>query len=98
MLILFPTDREPPTLLCPKVPEQFAVTDELQVSVKWEEPLYRDNSGMIGIVNSTHTSPSIFGIGIHQVIYTSSDPSGNTASCIITITVTGTNNNTDGYI
>ncbi|XP_072050044.1 uncharacterized protein [Amphiura filiformis] len=80
-------DNEPPTLLCPRVSEQFAVTDELNVSVAWPEPTYQDNSGSVDL-DSTHTSPSVFGIGVHRVIYNASDPYGNTASCAIIIIVT----------
>ena len=65
------------------------MTGELQIEVSWPEPTYNDNSGLLGGINSTHNSPTVFGIGVHNVSYFAWDPSGNTAKCSITITVTG---------
>ena len=65
------------------------MTDELQIEVSWQDPTYKDNSGDIGNIDSTHTSPHVFNIGIHNITYSAWDPSNNTADCSISIRVTG---------
>ena len=65
------------------------MTDELQVEVSWPDPIYKDNSGVLDSINSTHISPHVFNIGIHNVTFYAWDPSGNIANCSITIKVTG---------
>ena len=85
----FFSDIEDPIFQCPDVDEKFAVTGELQIEVFWSEPSYKDNSGLLGGMNFTHNSPTVFGIGVHNVTYFAWDPSSNTAQCSIVITVTG---------
>ena len=47
------------------------------VEVNWEEPMATDNSGM-QTLTSSHKSGSMFPVGYTQVVYISTDPSGNT--------------------
>ena len=65
------------------------MTDELQREVSWPKPKYEDNSREIGNLDSTHISPHVFNIGVHNITYNAWDPSNNTADCSITIRVTG---------
>ena len=65
------------------------MTDVLQTEVSWSDPIYKDNSGVLNNINATHTSPHVFNIGVHNITYNASDPSGNIAKCSITIKVTG---------
>ena len=82
-------DIEEPTLQCLNAVEYFAVTDELSLEVEWADPIYYDNSGVEAGRNSSHTSPTKFSIGTHEVRYQAWDPSGNMASCSTLIKITG---------
>ncbi|XP_072049468.1 uncharacterized protein [Amphiura filiformis] len=55
-------------------------------TVTWVDPTANENSGFYTI-DSTYQSGTSFGIGIHSNVYTVRDPSGNTASHTMTISV-----------
>ena len=56
--------------------------------VSWKEPAGYDNSGFYNLT-SNYAPSDPFPIGITRVIYTSKDPSGNTAISSFTVTVEG---------
>ena len=55
----------------------------------WREPLVQDNSGTYTLT-SNYASGSSFPLGITPVIYTATDPSGNTATAAFMIIIQGT--------
>ncbi|MBI3851275.1 MAG: HYR domain-containing protein [Verrucomicrobia bacterium] len=78
-------DRQPPTITCPA--DIFANTDPGQCSaVVTYNAAAADNCSGVN-VSSSPPSGSAFPIGTNNVTVTASDSSGNTASCIFTITV-----------
>ena len=58
------------------------------VVVEWAEPMATDNSG-IQSLTSSHRSGSIFPVGSTPVVYTSTDPSGNTEMRTFVVLVKG---------
>ena len=52
------------------------------------EPTVTDNSWLF-TVKSSHISGSAFAIGVTEVTYTATDPSGNTAGFSFNVTVKG---------
>ena len=54
--------------------------------VIWEEPVATDNSGL-QTLTSSHTPGLLLPVGITEVTYTSTDPSGNTAMYTFTVTI-----------
>ena len=57
-------------------------------SISWIQPAAYDNSGSQNLT-SNYAPSDPFPIGITRVIYTSRDPSGNTAISSFTVTVEG---------
>ena len=55
-------------------------------NVSWEEPIAADNSG-VQTLNSSHDPGSSFPVGVTEVTYTSTDPSGNKETQTFFITV-----------
>ncbi|XP_071942998.1 hyalin-like [Antedon mediterranea] len=82
--VLYVEDNENPVIdNCPND----TLTTELQAAkLSWKEPTAMDNSG---IWNLTVYMESNFSIGDNTVTYIAEDPSGNTATCLFTITVGG---------
>ncbi|XP_072013682.1 uncharacterized protein [Amphiura filiformis] len=80
-------DRTPPVVS--NCPTSFSVTTEpgeTAAFVDWTEPSATDDSGTVD-TSSTHTPPRIFPPGAATVIYTFTDPSGNSDVCTFVVTV-----------
>ena len=58
------------------------------VVVNWTEPMASDNSG-VQTLTSSHSSGSMFPVGSTSVVYTSTDPSGNTEMLTLVVIVKG---------
>ena len=56
--------------------------------VTWDDPMFSDNSGSITLTSS-HNSGSLFTIGTTRVIYTATDPAGNTVNATFNVIVQG---------
>lgn len=69
----------------------FAYTERSRFSaqVNWTEPVATDNSGVPPAVTSNYQPPQRLSQGIHVIIYTAVDQSGNTATCDFTVKVVG---------
>lgn len=57
--------------------------------VNWTEPVATDNSGVPPAVTSNYQPPQRLSEGIHVIMYTAVDQSGNTATCDFTVKVVG---------
>ncbi|XP_064481549.1 sushi, von Willebrand factor type A, EGF and pentraxin domain-containing protein 1-like [Ornithodoros turicata] len=64
-------------------------TTDLQVSVRWKEPEFIDNSGGNINVTQSHRSGQVFNYGTHQITYRATDPSNNVAYCRFNVHVWG---------
>ena len=53
----------------------------------WPEPTATDNSGEIPTVTRSHVPGDRFPVGATEITYEFRDRSGNTATCIFTITI-----------
>ena len=58
------------------------------VVVEWTEPMATDNSG-IQSMTSSHKFGSMFRIGSTSIVYTSTDPSGNTEMLAFLVIIKG---------
>ena len=88
--IAFKTDDEMPAFV--NVSESLVVNTDPGLPtavVFWQQPLATDNSGEPVTISSNFTSGDTFPIGITAVTFTATDTSGNEASALLTITVTG---------
>lgn len=75
---------------CP--PSSFLAYTELgrfSAQVNWTEPVATDNSGVPPAVTSNYQPPQRLSEGIHVIMYTAVDQSGNTATCDFTVKVVG---------
>lgn len=74
-------------------PEPFIRTDQVGGGkVRWEEPVFSDNSLVAPRVEASHTSPvpaDKLGLGTTEVTYRAWDEAGNNATCVITVVVKG---------
>ena len=62
--------------------------------VEWRQPLATDNVDRFPTVVSSPgdiVSPYEFPIGVTRITYTATDNSGNSQSCVFTVTITGEN-------
>ncbi|XP_078374169.1 sushi, von Willebrand factor type A, EGF and pentraxin domain-containing protein 1-like isoform X2 [Oculina patagonica] len=84
-------DTQPPDIKCPD--DFLASTDPNKPTkrVEWRWPMARDNSGDTPLITSLPhdiLSPYEFPIGTTRIIYTAKDRSGNSQSCVFTVTIT----------
>ncbi|XP_071956988.1 uncharacterized protein [Antedon mediterranea] len=67
--------------------EIFIDATETNSSVEWNEPLSTDNSMIPPTISSTHSSGDIFIIGNTRVVYTATDPSGNSVQFTFNVNI-----------
>ena len=67
----------------------YAERGRFSAQVNWTEPVATDNSGVSPAVTSNYQPPQELSQGIHVIIYTAVDQSGNTAICDFTVKVAG---------
>ena len=67
----------------------YAERGRFSAQVNWTEPVATDNSGVPPAVTSNYQPPQGLSQGIHVIIYTAVDQSGNTATCDFTVKVVG---------
>lgn len=81
------TDTTPPVILTFPADKNLSVSlDKCKAEgVTWDEPTYTDSCTVT--VSQTHHSPYNFPIGVHSVVYTFTDPYGNTTSRTMIVTV-----------
>lgn len=83
-------DIKPPNIECPD--NVFSSTEPKKPTrrVKWRRPFATDNSGHMPTITSFPkgiVSPHDFPIGKTRIIYTATDHSGNSHSCVFTVTI-----------
>ena len=84
------SDTQPPVIdYCESPPEFISHTNQL--SLEWDEPLFHDNSKKPLTVTQSHDFGFVFPFGETNVEYTATDPSGNSATCRITIKLSSNN-------
>ena len=90
IVILF-TDSEAPSFgeTCPSALSVFADEGKTLATVTWEPVKASDNDEASITVSPQVTSPHAFSEGSHTVVYTATDPSGNTKRCYFQVTVQG---------
>ncbi|XP_072023013.1 hyalin-like isoform X3 [Amphiura filiformis] len=77
-----PVDTTPPVVTgCPDTVSYSVSSDSPVRTVSWIEPNSVDDSGVSMLVAQSHFPGYVFAVGITQVAYLFSDPSGNTATC-----------------
>ena len=84
-------DREPPSFgeTCPTAQSVFADEGKTSATVSWGAVTATDNDQAVVTMSPQVTSPHVFSEGSHTVIYTATDPSGNTKHCFFHVTVQG---------
>ena len=81
-------DTTPPVVSnCPGGVSVQAAAGATSAVATWSVPSATDNSGATPTSMSTHVPGDSFGIGQTTVIYTFTDPSGNSATCSFAVTV-----------
>lgn len=78
---------DPTFTSCPANISQNASAGLCSAVVSWAAPLASDNCSATVTQTSGSISGSTFPVGIHSILYTATDPSGNTATCTFTVTV-----------
>ena len=78
-------DNTPPTITCPENIFVTIPSGDASAVVKWEDPAASDNCSVT--VACSPESGSAFPPGTTTVTCTATDPSGNTAVCMFTVTV-----------
>jgi hypothetical protein len=73
--------------ICPSNIAVIANSGNCASMVGWFDPLAYDNCS-IASTTASHNPGSNFTVGATTVTYTTSDPSGNTSTCVFTVTVT----------
>ncbi len=96
-LIIDVKDMQLPTISgCPANITASATTNACTHIVTWAAPTFFDNCGFTVVQTSSPTaglsSGSAFPLGVTTILYTVTDPNGNSATCSFTITVSGTCN------
>ena len=56
--------------------------------VSWSDPVATDNSGTTVMTYPLVRSPVNLTVGLHEIFYTATDRSGNTANCSFVVQVT----------
>ena len=83
-------DTEKPSFNCPPEKTVFADEGQTTASVEWDQVVANDNSGHVNLaVSPDVTPPHVFVEGRHIVVYTATDPSGNTKLCDFRVNVEG---------
>ena len=83
---------------CPPARTVFAEEGNTSATVSWGPVTATDNDRATVTVSPQVTSPHIFSEGSHTVLYTATDPSGNTKLCFFNITVQGKNKIVSWYV
>ncbi|XP_038072761.1 uncharacterized protein LOC119741140 isoform X2 [Patiria miniata] len=75
-------DQEDPVIQgCPADINKITL-DNAPIIIMWTPPTARDNSGEYTLLaNDNHTPGETLNVGMYEVVYTVTDPSGNTALC-----------------
>merc|ERR1712054_230736 len=81
------SDNEDPVITCPSNINRNTDADSDKAVVSWAVPSPTDNDG-IASTGSDKNPGASFAVGPTQVTYTTTDNSGNSASCSFTVTVT----------
>ncbi|XP_072017164.1 hyalin-like [Amphiura filiformis] len=79
-------DTTPPTLHCPDIVRDIELGTS-SIPVYWIPPKATDLSGIVSLVERSHSPGQEFGPGQTNVSYTFEDRSGNRASCIFSVTI-----------
>ena len=83
------TDVEDPVLMnCPNSTSLSTDVGQPDAVFDWSAVTASDNSGA-ATVTSNYASGASFPVGTTEVTFVATDPSGNTATCSINVTVTG---------
>ncbi|XP_038056901.1 hyalin-like isoform X2 [Patiria miniata] len=81
-------DKEPPSITCQSLITVRAVEGQSYGNISFSPPAaMSDNSGGIVDVTTSPASNTRLVIGTHQVLYTATDPSGNSAMCNLTVNI-----------
>ena len=87
-------DNQPPSIRCPYDFTKSAEPGKATRRVEWRQPLATDNQDRFPTVLSfpkNIVSPHQFPIGVTRIVYTATDDSGNSQSCVFTVTIIGEN-------
>ena len=84
-------DNEAPSFdkTCPTAQSVFADGGKTSATISWGPVTASDNDQASITVSPQVTSPHVFSEGSHTVVYTATDPSGNTKLCYFQVTVHG---------
>lgn len=74
---------------CPSAQSVLADEGKTSATVSWGPVIATDNDQALVTVSPNVTSPYVFPEGGHTLIYTATDPSGNTRFCHFRVTVLG---------
>ncbi|PIK34616.1 hyalin [Apostichopus japonicus] len=85
---VFSVDDTPPDVTCIQDITRIVTIDSTGTTVSWTEPTATDTSGVVSLQSRSHAPGDFFSPGTTQVTYIFVDPSGQTAFCIFTVTVT----------
>ncbi|PIK34618.1 putative hyalin, partial [Apostichopus japonicus] len=85
-------DDTPPDVTCIQDITRIVTIDSTGTTVSWTEPTATDNPGVVSLQSRSHAPGDFFSPGTTQVTYIFVDPSGQTAFCIFTVTVTPEDN------
>ena len=86
LLLFMFTDNQRPLITCPADISQNANTNQAFATISLPDPVISDNSGSYSL---TSNAPQQYTIRTWVVTFTATDRSGNTATCSVTVTVTG---------
>ncbi|PIK56482.1 putative hyalin [Apostichopus japonicus] len=89
---IFTINDTPPDVTCIQDITRIVTIDSTGTTVSWTEPTATDNSGVVSLQSRSHAPGDFFSPGTTQVTYIFVDPSGQTANCIFTVTVTPEDN------
>ncbi|XP_033122084.1 hyalin-like, partial [Anneissia japonica] len=81
------TDKESPSLVCAANSTFYTDFGEVNTTVDIPSPTVSDNSGESIGISTDPSIPRTLGIGTHTITFSASDPSGNTDTCSVTVTV-----------
>ncbi|XP_071945866.1 uncharacterized protein [Antedon mediterranea] len=80
-------DDEPPTFNCPASFNVNTSMNANSTNVTWQYPTFMDNSYEMVAVTESHTIPTVFEIGVHEVTYSFEDIYSNEDSCSFNISI-----------
>lgn len=78
-------DNSPPVFTSCPSNIQVSANNNCSATATWSNPVAQDNCS--ANITGTHTSGSVFPLGVTTVTYTATDPSGNQSTCSFTVTV-----------